>query len=136
MLGGGLAGSYLKYKLAHFSNKADYSGGGISIFGEGFYPLWQFKKTDIGSIGRGRIALMSGEWNDNGMPFINETDHDTMTIVEVAWGLELRRRFGLNEEKYWYIDLMPEFQRWDSASLPDAVDPSFQGTNISFGLAW
>jgi hypothetical protein len=70
------------------------------------------------------------------MPFIGDTEHDTMTIVELAWGLELRHRFGPNEEKYWYIDLVPEFQSWESASLPNVFDPSFQGTNLSFGLAW
>jgi hypothetical protein len=136
VLGGGLAGSNLEYKLSHFSNKAEYSGGGISLFGEGFYPLWRFKSTDIGSVARGRVALMTGSWDDDGMPFINDTDHDVMTVFELAWGMELRHRFGPNEDKYWYIDLVPEFQAWDSKSLPDAVDPGFQGTSINFGLAW
>ena len=59
-----------------------------------------------------------------------------MTIIELAWGLELRRRFGVHQHKYWYIDLVPEIQRWESASLPNSFDPGFQGTAINFGLAW
>jgi hypothetical protein len=59
-----------------------------------------------------------------------------MTIVELAFGLEFRRRFGKLEDKYWYIDIVPEFQRWESASLPGVFDPGFEGTSINFGLAW
>jgi hypothetical protein len=136
VLGGGIAGSHLEYKLDHFSNKANYSGGGISVFGEGFYPLWRFKSTDIGSVVRGRLALMSGQWRDDGMPFIDDTDHDVMSIIELGWGMELRHRFGPNEDRYFFVDIVPEFQHWESASLPNAVAPSFEGTNISFGLAW
>lgn len=135
-VGGGLAGSHLEYELQFFNDKANFSGGGLSVFGEGFYPFLRFRKTDIGSVGRARLALLSGRWEDDGMPFINDTDHDVMTILEVAWGLELRRRFGRREDKYWYIGIVPEFQRWESASLPDDFDPGFQGTNINFGLAW
>ena len=65
-----------------------------------------------------------------------DTDHDMMTIIELAFGLEFRRRFGKTEDKYWYIDIVPEFQRWESASLPNVFDPGFQGTAINFGLAW
>jgi hypothetical protein len=136
VLGGGLAGSHLEYDLKDFNDDANFSGGGLTIFGEGFYPFWRFAKTDIGSIGRARLALLSGEWQDNGTPFVNDADHDLMTIVELAWGLEIRRRFGRTQDKYWYFDIVPEFQRWDSASLPDVFDPGFQGTNFTFGLAW
>ncbi len=136
VLGGGIAGSFLEYDLKSLNEDANFSGGGISVFGEGFYPLLRFQKTDIGSIARARLALLSGRWEDNGTPFINDTDHDVMSILELAWGLELRRRFGRLQDKYWYIDIVPEFQRWDSASLPDAFDPGFQGTNFSFGMAW
>ena len=53
VLGGGVAGARFADKLDHFSNKANYSGGGISVFGEGFYPLVRFKSTDIGFVVRG-----------------------------------------------------------------------------------
>lgn len=136
VFGGGLAGSSLEYDLDAFNDHANYSGGGISVFGEGFYPFMRFQKTDIGSIARLRLALLSGRWRDHGTPFINDTDHDVMSIIELAWGLEIRRRFGQHQDKYWYFDIVPEFQRWESNSLPDAFDPGFQGTNFTFGLAW
>jgi hypothetical protein len=136
VFGGGLAGSHLEYEVNALNDDANYSGGGISVFGEGFYPFWRFQKTDVGSIARLRLALLSGRWRDDGTPFINDTNHDVMTILELAWGLEIRRRFGQHHDKYWYFDIVPEFQRWESASLPDAFDPGFQGTNFTFGLAW
>ena len=70
------------------------------------------------------------------MPFIDDTDHDVMSIIELGWGMELRHRFGPNEDRYFFVDIVPEFQHWESASLPNSVAPSFEGTNISFGLAW
>jgi hypothetical protein len=136
VLGGGLAGAGLEYDLKSLGDRARLSSGGLSIFGEGFYPLLRFAKMDVGSIFRGRFALLSGQWRDDGTPFISDTDHDMMTIIEMGWGLELRRRFGRLEDKYWYIDIVPEFQRWESASLPGAFDPGFEGTSINFGLAW
>jgi hypothetical protein len=136
VLGGGLAGAGLEYDLKSLGDRARLSSGGLSIFGEGFYPLLRFSKMDVGSIGRARVALLSGQWRDHGTPFVSDTDHDRMTTIELAWGLEFRRRFGRREDKYWYIDIVPEIQRWESASLPSAYDPGFEGTSINFGLAW
>ena len=70
------------------------------------------------------------------MLFVSDTDHGLMTIIELARGLGIRRRFGRLQDKYWYVDIVPEFQRWESSMFPDAFDPGFQGTNINFGLAW
>lgn len=136
MLGGGAAGSYLNFDVKDFDARAHLNSGGITMFAEGFYPLWKLDRTDIGTIGRGRIALLSGEWRDHDSPFVNDVGHDTMQITELGWGIEIRRRFGRMQDKYCYFDFIPEFQRWESSSLPDIVDPGFEGTNISFGLAW
>jgi hypothetical protein len=136
VLGGGSTGGHLKYDIDTLNQSAEFRGGGISIFGEGFYPFWRFERIDVGSVVRARLSLLSGRWDDNGTPFINDTDHDVMTILDIGWGLEIRRRFGQHQDKYWYFDIVPEFQRWESSSLPDAFDPGFQGTNFSFGLAW
>jgi hypothetical protein len=136
VLGGGLAGAGLEYDVKSLDQRAELSSGGLSIFGEGFYPFLRFAKMDVGSIGRARFALLSGEWDDHGTPFMRDTDHDVTTIIELAWGLEFRRRFGRLQDKYWYIDIVPEFQRWESASLSGVFDPAFQGTAINFGLAW
>jgi hypothetical protein len=136
VLGGGLAAAHLRYDVKSFGDRADYNGGGTTVFGEGFYPLWRFATTDIGTLGRARLSLLSGSWRDRGTPFVDETDQDLMTIVELGWGLEIRHRFGIKQDKYWYIDIVPEFQRWESSTLSSAMDPGFEGTDINFGLAW
>ena len=136
VLGGGLAGAGLEYDLKTLKRSCKAQFRRLEHFRRGFYPFLRFARTDIGSIGRARFALLSGEWKDHGTPLVDDTDHDMMTIIELAWGLEFRHRFGKLEDKYWYIDIVPEFQRWDSASLPGVFDPSFQGTAINFGLAW
>ncbi|HEX4415914.1 MAG TPA: hypothetical protein VH107_19945 [Lacipirellulaceae bacterium] len=136
VLGGGLAAASLKYDVKDFGDRANYSGGGTTIFGEGFYPLWRFAATDVGTLGRGRISLLSGSWRDHGTPLVDETDQDLMTIIELGWGLEIRHRFGIKQDKYWYIDIVPEFQRWESSTLSRSMNPGFEGTNINFGLAW
>lgn len=136
VLGGGIAGAHLRYDVKAFGDRANYSGGGTTIFGEGFYPFWRFAATDIGALGRARVSLLSGSWRDRGTPIVDETDQDLMTIIELGWGLEIRHRFGFKQDKYWYIDIVPEFQRWESSTLSSAMDPGFEGTNINFGLAW
>ena len=136
VLGGGLAGAGMEYDLKTLGDRARLNSGGLTVFGEGFYPLLRFSKMDIGSIGRARYSLLSGNWRDRGTPLVDDTNHDMLTIVELAFGLEFRHRFGKLEDKYWYIDIVPEFQRWESASLPNVFDPGFQGTAVNFGLAW
>lgn len=136
LVGGGSVGGHLEYKLDALNQSADFSGGGVSVFGEGYYPFLRFERTDIGQVVRARFSLLSGRWDDNNSPFISDTGHDTMSILDIGWGLELRRRFGKAQDKYWYLAIVPQFQRWESASLPNAFDPSFQGTSFNFGLAW
>src|SRR3954452_6908567 len=135
VLGGGLVGAHLDYNVKQFRDKAEYRGGGTTVFGEVFYPFWQFARTDSGAVGRGPVSLLAGSWRDHGPTlFVDETDNDLMTILELAWGLELRHRFGALQDKYWFINIVPEFQRWESSTLPGELDPGFEGTNITFGL--
>jgi hypothetical protein len=140
VFGGGPAGGHLEFDFPRLDEHARFNGGGLDVFGEGYFPIAHFKKTDIATIARARLSLLQGEWRDSGTPFVfvPDTDHDTMTIVDIAWGLELRRRFGRSEDKYWLIRLLPEFQRWESAWLGEFADSSLSlvGTNFSLGLGW
>jgi hypothetical protein len=136
VLGGGFAAAGLEYDVKASHDHATLNAGGLSVFGEWFYPFCHMKQTDVGWIGRGRIALLSGEWRDHGTGMVHSTNNDMMTVIELAWGLEIRHRFGRRQDHYWYIDVVPEFQRWESSSLPSVVDPGFEGTAINFGLAW
>jgi hypothetical protein len=136
VLGAGPSAARLEYDIAALSEQATFKGSGLTVFGEAFYPLARYRKTDIGSVARARVAILSGQWDDDGTPFVGDTNNDMMTIMELGWGFELRRRFGKHEDKYWHIDFVPEIQRWDSSSLSDLADPGFDGTSINFGLAW
>src|SRR4051794_17367270 len=136
VLGAGVAGAGLEYDMKAFGDHATLNAGGLSVFGEGFYPFWRFKQTDVGTVGRARLALLSGEWRDHGTGFVDNNNNDLMTVIELAWGMEIRHRFGRLQDHYWYIDVVPEFQRWESSSLPGVFDPGFEGTSINFGLAW
>ena len=116
-VGGGSVGGHLKYELEALNQSADSAGAASASSAKASIRFCDFRKrTSVRS--RGAISLLSGRWDDNGTAFISDTDHDTMTIIELAWGLELRHRFGRLEDKYWYIDIVPEFQRRESASLP------------------
>jgi hypothetical protein len=115
-----------------------FSGGGLTIFGEAFHPFLAYKRSDFGLVGRGRVSLLAGEWESiNGMTF-PETNHDSMMISELAFGVEYRRYFGRELDRYWHIATLAEIQRWDSPWMGEflASDVSFTGLNINFGVAW
>lgn len=136
VVGGGTESASLEYRFPDAHTHADFTGGGVTAFGEAWYPLARWRKTDLGSVARARVSVLSGDWNNHGTSFIDDTSHDMMTILDLGWGLQLRRRFGVVEDKYWYVEIVPEVQRWESASLPDLADPGFTGTEINFGIAW
>jgi hypothetical protein len=123
LLGGGLAVAYLKF------DRERYTGVGTSVAAEGFYPLLRFETSDVGVVGHARFALVTS-WDD-------EVFHDnTVMIDELGWGLELRRRFGVHQQNYWFIDVVREVHHWTSMSDPFAADEVFQGLAINFGAAW
>src|SRR6185295_785145 len=117
----GPSGGHLRFELPDDSSSR-FNGGGISVFVEGFQPTWRWAKVDLGVVGRARLSLMEGDWDDSTGTVIPRTHHDSMSIVEAAWGLELRRRYGQCEEHYWYIDLLFEHQRWESAWMAEFAD--------------
>jgi hypothetical protein len=138
VVGGGPAGAGVEFDFPDLDEHARLAAGGASVFGEGYFPITHYATTDLATVFRGRLAVLRGEWRDSGTPFIPDSDHDSLTLTEVAWGFELRRRFGRLEDKYWAIRFLPEYHRWDSAWLGEFADSNlaFFGLNISFALAW
>lgn len=147
VLGGGGSSRTLKFDQDG-NGYSKYSGGGVSMFVEGFVPLMEFPKSTLGQAGRARVTLTTGNWNDttdqgpNGVPgpenIVPRTDHDSLTVVEFGWGLEYRHRFGKLEDHSWYVALMLEHQRWQSDWMTNFLGSSvsFTGLNFSTGLAW
>lgn len=133
-LGGGFAAGHLRYDW-HSWDDDQFFGGGGSIFGRGYYPLLSSEKTSLGAIGRARLALLAGVWDDGGKFTV---DRNSLALIdEFAWGLEFRRRFGRGQNKYWYIDVERELQDWGALlHFPYPAGLDFQGTAINFGLAW
>jgi hypothetical protein len=138
VIGGGPVGAALQFEFPQMDERSRFGGGGATVFGEAYFPFVHWAKTDLASVVRARLSVLRGEWHDSGTPLVPDSDHDSMTIADVAWGLELRRRFGRREDKYWLIRILPEYQRWDSAWLGEFADSNiaFIGTDISFGVAW
>jgi hypothetical protein len=147
VLGGGGSGRSLEFRQQG-NGHSRFRGDGLSLFVEGFVPLMDFPKSALGQVGRARVTLTTGNWDDtsdqgpNGVPgpenIVPGTDHDSMTVVEFAWGLEYRRRFGDGEDHSWYIALMAEHQRWQSDWMANFMGSSisFTGLNISTGVSW
>jgi hypothetical protein len=137
VLGMGTVGNVLEFELPA-NTRSRFEGGGLSVFADGYYPLVHFEKSDLGVVGRGRMSLVEGRWTDTTGLIVAPTQHDMLNIYEVAFGIEFRRRFGPLEDKYWYIGLTEEIQRWDSPWMDHylASTAGFDGLNVNFGLAW
>jgi hypothetical protein len=133
--GGGLAGGQMEISARHDGRDSEFFGGGFDAFAEGFYPVLRYGRTDLGAMGRGRLALMGGWWDESRLH--TNHDEDWLTLIdELAWGIELRHRFGRHSETYWFADVARDLQDWGTPRLPYSADRSFQGTALNFGLVW
>jgi len=140
VLGGGASGRSLKFSQEG-NGYSKFRGNGLSMFVEGFVPLLEFPKSQLGQVGRARVSLTTGNWDDTTDPsnnIIPGTDHDSLTVKEFAWGLEYRRRFGELDDHSWYVAVMAEHQNWQSGWMENFLGSSvsFTGVNISTGISW
>jgi len=137
VIGAGPAAGALIFEI-DANDESHFSGGGLSVFAELWHPLWRLRMTDVGTIVRGRYSLLVGEWEDTTGFVIPDTDHDNMNVAELAWGFDLRRRFGPRQDKYWYIATLIEHHHWQSAMMNEFMDSSlgFTGSSISLGMAY
>jgi hypothetical protein len=80
---------------------------------------------------------MDGKWRDTAF-IIPPTDQDTMSVTELAIGLEFRRHFGERCDHHWYVAVMAERQLWESAFMNEfaITNVGFNGINVSTGLVW
>jgi hypothetical protein len=138
LLGAGSTAGHLEFELVPERTESDFSGGGYSLFAEGYQPLLRGEKSELGFVARGRMSMMIGNWDDTTGSVIPPTDRDTMTVFEIAVGAEYRRYFGEFEDKYWHLGLFVEGQRWESDWMGAFLGSSatFTGANVNFGVAW
>jgi hypothetical protein len=123
LYGYGFAGAYLDFA------GSEYLGLGGSFFGDAFFPLVHYTKSDLGLVANGRLALLVSA--EDGL-----IDDWGATIDELGWGIRWRRRFGETGDQHWNIDITREFQHWGAISSTFASEEVFQGTAIKFGINW
>lgn len=136
--GGGGAGGNLEFEVTDELHSR-FEGGGGTAFVDGYYTLSKFSKSELGSVVRARYTMLTGDWRDTtGGILIPRSDNDTVAIVEIAWGLEYRRRFGPCEDHLWFLGALWEYQRWQSDLLSNASVTSIgiTGLNIYTGISW
>jgi hypothetical protein len=137
VVGGGLMSAAMNFQLAN-GDQSDFPGTGASTFVELWHPFYRRAKLDIGFTARGRIGVAPGHWTDDTGFIVPPTSHDTITVIETAWGIEMRRRFGVLQDKYWYLAFLLDYESLESPWLTvfTGTSASFQGANITWGLAW
>jgi hypothetical protein len=138
LLGGGPAIGNVEFWLPALRDRSEFNGAGGSIFVSGYAPFLERKRWEVGVIGETRVSLLVGDWEDDTGFVIPPTDGDTMSVLELAFGVEVRRRFGRLGDHYWFFRVMPEFQQWSSAWMDEFIDSSIglAGTNFSLGVTW
>jgi hypothetical protein len=136
--GGGPAGGSVEFELPDESHSR-FSGGGATIFVEGYYQLRKFERSEYGAVYRARYSLFMGDWKDNtGGAIVSETNNDTMSVAELGWGLEYRHRFGQCDDHHWFAGLLWEYQRWQSDWMASEANTPIgvSSINIYTGIAW
>jgi hypothetical protein len=123
LYGYGLAGAYLDFA------GSQYLGLGGSFFGDAFFPLVHYTKSDLGIVANGRLALLISAEDEL-------IDDWGATIDELGWGIRWRRNFGETGNQHWNIDITREIQHWGAISGTFASEEVFQGTAIKFGITW
>jgi len=136
-LGVGPSSGSLEFQLSDDTH-SEFTGAGATMFLDGYYGLMQFEKSELGAVGRGRYSILLGDWRDTTGVLIPPTDNDTLSVVELAWGLEYRRRFGSCEDHSWFVGVLAEYQRWQSDWMARFASSSLgvSGVNIYTGINW
>jgi hypothetical protein len=138
VLGGGGGGSGITFKNG--DAQSDFMGGGATAFTELWHPFYRHGRTDYGLAARGRLTISPGNWTraDNAPILVGRTKHDTLTIPEIAYGLEIRRRFGQYEDKYFYLMALADYQTFTSPWMTvwTGTSASICGLNLIAGIAY
>jgi hypothetical protein len=141
LIGAGPAFGHLEFNTPPSGDGAKYAGGGVTVFSQGSYPILRRRRWELGVTGMARITLLSGDWHIDPPWWITypTSEHsNSMSIVELGIGPELRRQFGRSARHYLFARAIAEFQQWRSDRMgPMAGDTlALQGASISAGFGW
>ncbi len=137
-IGAGPSSGDVEFLLSDHTHSYFEGAGGV-IFVDGYYTLVDFDRSELGAIVRARHSILLGDWRDTtGGLIVPRTNNDTMSVTELAWGLEYRRRFGSCDDHSWFLGLLAEYQRWQSDWLSNLAGTSIgvSGLDIYTGLNW
>ncbi len=138
VIGAGPASAGLEFDPAS-DGHSRFEGAGGDVFVDGYYGLLYFERSELGAVVRARHSILLGDWRDTtGGTVVPRTDNDTMSITELAWGLEYRHPFGACQDHSWYVGVLAEYQRWQSDWMSNLAGTSIgvSGVNIYTGLNW
>ena len=133
LLGFGLSAGSLNLDRPETSNRNSLIAGGTSLFTEGRYLLRSSEVSELSLVGRGRIALLEGEWEarwkDQGINYSLDKSTD-LTITEGALGFEWERKLRRSTLR---LRALYEYQLWNSEVTSDLV---LNGAALRAGLTW
>jgi hypothetical protein len=136
-LGMGPAYGHLAFKFPAVHDGTTYDGGGISVYGEGYVPIVERNRWEVALTGQTRAALLTGNWGVAAFS-TGEEHSQSMSILELRVGPELRYRTGSTDDRYLFLRTVAEFQQWRSDRMgPVAGDTlGLQGASMDFGILW
>lgn len=138
VFGAGPSSGSLEFELSDGTH-SKFEGAGGSVFFDGYYPLLGTDKSQLGGVARGRYSILLGDWRDTtGGIIVPRTDNDTLTIAELAWGLEYRRLCGRCQDHSWFLGVLAEYQHWQSDWMSSFAGTSLgvSGVNVYTGFNW
>lgn len=116
--------------MFEFPNEAEttVSGGGVSLFLEGYHPFRITECSEWALIGVGRISVLDGQTEFEG-PETTRVDAGLL-IAEAGLGVEYRRHLPSAD---LIFQVRTEVQNWASGTMPDIT---FATTAFRFGAEW
>jgi hypothetical protein len=113
-----------------------FSGEGMDVFAEARHPTKLGDFGEFAVVARARSSLVMGNWNDNTNVLVHPTSDETISILELSAGVELREK--LWSDSSWFVAVTPEIQRWDSAWMTHNLNSSIGvlGLDLSTGIVW
>jgi hypothetical protein len=128
-VGASVSAAELSTDFRDFARRAEETGAGAGFFLEGRHVVYQSDVAAWSVVGRGRLAELMGEWQDEGniAPNLQEAD-STLEIAEAALGLEYRRKMRSSD---LVVQCMLEAQRWDTVYVGDL---GLLGSTASIGF--
>jgi hypothetical protein len=135
-LGMGPAFGYLQFNFPPYGGSDNYTGGGLTVSGRGYVPVYERNRWQFGLTGQTRATLLGGHWHTDSSAVADVGG--TISIVELRLGPEFRHRIGPTADRYLFLRTVAEFQQWRGDGLgPMGGDAlAMHGVSLDCGVLW